>query len=247
MQSLAVNSSVRNARVVSLAVTCLRGGVARPAMAYSTSTRRFEGRVAVVTGAGRDIGAATARRLGMEGASVVLHYHSSEGGAQEAADDIRAAGSQAVAVHADLSCADGAAAVMASAAELGPEVHAVVHNSGGLIERRKLPEMDAEFLRHVMDVNFTSLFFLMQAAYPVLAEGGAVVTLSSQAARDGGGPGAGAYAASKGAVHTYTRSLAKELWAKRVRVNAVSPGMSEPQPARGGGVEPADTAWLGCL
>ena len=78
-----------------------------------------------------------------------------------------------------------------------------------------------------MDVNFTSLFLLVQAAQPVLAEGGAIVTLSSQAARDGGGPGAGAYAASKGAVHTYTRSLAKELSAQSVRVNTVTPGMSE--------------------
>lgn len=77
----------------------------------------------------------------------------------------------------------------------------------------------------VMDVNFTSLFLAAQRCVPIMADGGAIVTLSSQAARDGGGPGAGAYAASKGAVHTYTRSLAKELAPRSIRVNTLTPGM----------------------
>ena len=74
-----------------------------------------------------------------------------------------------------------------------------------------LNEMDGTFLQHVFDVNFTSLFYVAQQCTPHMPAGSALVTLSSQAARDGGGPGASAYAASKGAVHTFTRSLAKEL------------------------------------
>jgi 3-oxoacyl-[acyl-carrier protein] reductase len=190
------------------------------------AARRFEGMTAVVTGAGRDIGGATARRLAAEGAKVVLHYHASAEGAEASAAAVREAGGEAVTVQADLSTLEGAQAVAAAGAELGGGVvDVLVHNSGGLVERRGLAAMDTAFLHHVMDLNFTSLFLMAQVCAPLMTRGGAVITLSSQAARDGGGPGAGAYAASKGAVHTYTRSLAKELAAQGVRVNTVSPGM----------------------
>ena len=186
---------------------------------------RFQGKVAVVTGAGRDIGAATALRLAAEGAKVVVHCHASVAGAEGIVGLIRDQGGEAVMVQADLATEEGADALSKAAASLGAEVHVLVHNSGGLVQRRSLAEMDLAFLRRVMDLNFTSLFMVAQRLAPMMPAGSAIVTLSSQAARDGGGPGAGAYAASKGAVHTYTRSLAKELGAKGVRVNTVTPGM----------------------
>ena len=119
----------------------LRGIAARPLSTAATGgARRFDGKVAVVTGAGRDIGRATAARFAAEGASVVLHYHSSDAGARQAADEINGAGGRAVTVQADLATEAGADAVAAAARELGDEIHALVHNSGGLVERRTLGE-----------------------------------------------------------------------------------------------------------
>ena len=96
--------------------------------------------------------------------------------------------------------------------------------TGGLVARKKLSEMPIEHWRHVMDLNLTSAVLAIKAALPHLREGGAIVNVASQAGRDGGGPGAIAYATAKGAMMTMTRGLAKEL-GPRIRVNAVSPGM----------------------
>ena len=193
----------------------------------SSANRRFEGKTAIVTGAGRDIGAATAMRLALEGAAVVVHYHSSSAGADAVVEAVEAMGGRAVTVGADLATKEGAVAVVEAGLGLssGGAIDVLVHNSGGLVERRGLDEMDTEFLKTVFDLNFTSLFHMAQICAPHMPSGSSIVTLSSQAARDGGGPGAGAYAASKGAVHTYTRSLAKELGGQGVRVNTVTPGM----------------------
>lgn len=212
----------RVVRTVSTATPPVHSG-STPDLTVQSS--RFQGKVAVVTGAGRDIGAATALRLAAEGAKVVVHCHASVAGAEGVVGLIRDQGGEAVMVQADLATEEGAEALSKGAAALGPHVHVLVHNSGGLVQRRALADMDLAFLRRVMDLNFTSLFMVAQRLAPSMPPGSAIVTLSSQAARDGGGPGAGAYAASKGAVHTYTRSLAKELGANGVRVNTVSPGM----------------------
>uniref|UniRef100_A0A0G4HSB4 Choline monooxygenase, chloroplastic n=1 Tax=Chromera velia CCMP2878 TaxID=1169474 RepID=A0A0G4HSB4_9ALVE len=188
---------------------------------------RFSGKVAVVTGAGRDIGSAVALRLAAEGAFVLLHYNSSKDGAEKVAEQIRSAGGRAECVGGDLSTPEGVAVLGAHAHEFGGgRVDVLVHNSGGLVQRRKLDEMNLEFLSKLMALNFYSFVLLAQQLVPLMPPGSSIVTFSSQAARDGGGPGAGAYAASKGAVHTYTRSLAKELGGpKGIRVNGVSPGM----------------------
>ncbi len=101
----------------------------------------------------------------------------------------------------------------------------MVHVSGGLLARVTIDEMSVEHWDNVMDVNLKSLFMMCNAVIPHLSEGSAIVTFSSQAARDGGGPGSVAYAASKGAVTSFTRGLAKELGPKGIRVNALCPGM----------------------
>jgi 3-oxoacyl-[acyl-carrier protein] reductase len=110
-------------------------------------------------------------------------------------------------------------------AAFGDRIDILVNNAGGLVARKKLDEMDGDFWDHVLGLNLKSVFLVTQAVAPHLAEGGAVVNLSSLAAHDGGGPGALAYSASKGGVLTLTRGLAKELAPKKVRVNCVSPGM----------------------
>ena len=186
----------------------------------------LNGKVAVVTGGARDIGAAIVRKLADAGAAVVVNYNSSADRANALVEEIRGRGGRAAAVQADVSRADGAERLIAeSRAAFGDRIDVVVNNAGGLVARKKLEELDEAFWDQVMALNLKSVYLVTRAALPHLAEGGAVVNVGSLAAHDGGGPGAIAYATSKGGVLTLTRALAKDLAPRRVRVNAVSPGM----------------------
>ena len=100
----------------------------------------------------------------------------------------------------------------------------MIHVTGGLIARKTVEEMDIDHWNSVMGLNATSLFRIVKQVAPHMKEGSSIVTMASQAGRDGGGPGAMAYAASKGAVMTMTRAMAKEF-GPRIRVNAICPGM----------------------
>lgn len=183
-------------------------------------------KVAIVTGGARDIGRAIVLDLAAAGASVVVNYHTSEEAAHEVVAEVHAKGGRAVASRADVSKGLDAKRLVADAVSaFGEQIHILVNNAGGLVARRKLEEMDEAFWDHVLALNLKSVFLVTRAALPHLAEGGAIVNLSSLAARDGGGGGALAYSAAKGAVLTLTRGLSKELAARRIRVNCVSPGM----------------------
>ncbi len=185
----------------------------------------MKGKTAIVTGGGRDIGRACAMRLAEEGAKVAINYHSSADGADSAVREIEAAGGQAFALQGDMTSAgDVAALVDATRSRFGDEIHALMHVTGGLVARKRIEEMEADHWERVMDLNLTSLFRIVKAVEPHMPAGSAIVTFASQAGRDGGGPGAIAYAASKGAVMTMTRGLAKEL-GPRIRTNALCPGM----------------------
>jgi 3-oxoacyl-[acyl-carrier protein] reductase len=115
--------------------------------------------------------------------------------------------------------------VAASQKAFGDSIDILVNVVGGLVARKSLSEMDADFFESVMRLNITSTFLTCQAVVPHMGKGSAIVNFSSQAGRDGGGPGAMAYATSKGAVMTFTRGLAKELGPAGIRVNCVCPGM----------------------
>ncbi|WP_146343831.1 SDR family NAD(P)-dependent oxidoreductase [Falsiphaeobacter marinintestinus] len=183
------------------------------------------GKVAIVTGGGRDIGRASALRLAAAGASVAINYHSSADGADSAVKEIVAAGGQALAMQGDMTSeADVAALVDATVKAFSGKIDVLVHVTGGLVARKPVPELDLEHWHKVMDLNATSFLLAVRATLPHMADGGSIVGLASQAGRDGGGPGAVAYAASKGAVMTMTRGLAKELGPK-IRVNSICPGM----------------------
>lgn len=184
------------------------------------------GRVAIVTGGGRDIGAAVSRRLGECGAAVAVNYSASGDRAASLVDEISRSGGKAVAIRADVTRAlDVQRLVDETRSAFGDRVDILVNNAGGLVGRKTLSEMDETFLDTVLDLNLKSVFLVTKAVLPQLSDGGAIVNLSSLAARDGGGGGAIAYASAKGGVLTFTRALAKELASRRIRVNCVSPGL----------------------
>ena len=183
----------------------------------------LQGMTAIVTGAGRDIGRACALRLASEGANVALSYHSSSKGADSAVEEITKNGGKAFAMQADLNEQSGVVALVAKTVDTYGSVDILVNNTGGLVARKTMSEMTLEHWNKVMSLNTTSTFLMIKACLPHMTKG-AIINLASQAGRDGGGPGSVAYAASKGAVMTMTRGLAKEL-GPDVRVNAICPGM----------------------
>jgi Dehydrogenases with different specificities (related to short-chain alcohol dehydrogenases) len=187
---------------------------------------KLKGKVAIVTGGGRDIGKAVALKLASEGAKVVVNYFNSATGAVETVDQIRNAGGEAIAVKGDVSkAADVAELVRQTRIAFGNAIDILVNVAGGMVARKLLTEMDEEFWDKVLALNLKSVFLITKEVVPYMKEGSTIINFSSQAARDGGGFGASAYATSKGGVSTFTRALAKELGPKGIRVNAVDPGM----------------------
>jgi 3-oxoacyl-[acyl-carrier protein] reductase len=164
--------------------------------------------------------------LAGSGARVAVNYFSSADRANALVAEVASGGGKAIAVKADVSKpAEAKRLIDETRAAFGGKINVLVNNAGGLIARKKLEEMDEEFWDTVLALNLKSVFLVTQAASPHLSEGAAIVNLSSLAARDGGGGGALAYSAAKGAVLTLTRGLSKELAPRKIRVNCVSPGL----------------------
>ncbi len=187
---------------------------------------KFNGKVAVVTGGGRDIGRAISVKLAREGAKVVVNYYNSEAKAKETIEEIKSFGGEAIAVKADVSNLEDIKNLKTKTVEVfGDKVHILVNNTGGLFARKTLQELDESFYDLVMNVNFKSTVFVTQVFEPLMGKGTSIINLSSLAARDGGGGGSSLYASSKGATTTFTRAMAKELGPKGIRVNALCPGL----------------------
>jgi 3-oxoacyl-[acyl-carrier protein] reductase len=183
-------------------------------------------KVAIVTGGSRDIGRQVAIKLAAQGASVCVNYFDNKALADETIKLITDAGGNAFACYADVTKQDDVQKLVAACTEkYGSTIHVLVNVVGGLMARILLEDIDETFWSKVIAVNLTSVFLATKAVVPHMTEGGAIVNFSSQAARDGGGFGASAYACAKGAVLTFTRGMAKELGPKGIRVNCVSPGM----------------------
>ncbi|MEM7611614.1 MAG: glucose 1-dehydrogenase [Pseudomonadota bacterium] len=188
--------------------------------------KSLEGKVAIVTGGARDIGRAVSETLAAQGAKVVVNYFNNETSGKETVDAIEANGGHAVAIKGDVTQQAGVEALIDGATKTyGSGIDIVVNNAGGLVARKSLAEMDVEFFEGVMRLNLTSTFLVSKLAAEHMSEGGSIVNLASLAGRDGGGPGAAAYATSKGAVMTFTRALAKELGPSGIRANCICPGM----------------------
>ncbi|WP_248931146.1 SDR family NAD(P)-dependent oxidoreductase [Paenibacillus hamazuiensis] len=190
----------------------------------------LSGKIALVTGASGGIGRAIAIDLAACGADVAVNYLSNQEGAEETAARIRELGRKAVIVKADVTKEDEIAAMVAQTEEaLGGTVDILVNNAGHMIERRTVEAMTADLYNRVMDVNVFSTVFVSKAVIPGMkAKGsGVIINMSSLAAHNGGANGASVYAASKGAVLSLSKGLAKELAPHGIRVNVVSPGFIE--------------------
>ena len=180
--------------------------------------------LALVFGGGRDIGGAVSIALAQRGATVALSYHGSDPAATIAA--VEALGQKPLVYKVDAFDTAAVRAFAASAAkDAGKPIGVLANVVGGLLARKRMEEMDDAFWDQVFALNVKSVFAMTQAALPLMSDGAAIVNVSSQAGRDGGGGGSIAYGASKGAIMTMTRGLAKELGPRRIRVNAVCPGM----------------------
>lgn len=188
----------------------------------------LEGRVALVTGAGRGIGAGVVEGLAASGARVALHCHGSREAAIALADRIRDAGGEAAVIQRDLTERGAAEAVVAEAVDRFGGLDVLVNNAGAMVDRRPLGSVDDAFIDAVLDLNVRPVIHACRAAVPALAGGGgSIINVSSISARTGGSPGSSIYSSAKAFVSTFTRSLAKELAEQGIRVNAVSPGTVE--------------------
>lgn len=187
-------------------------------------------RVAIITGAGRGIGAATAILAASRGYAVCVNYRRSADDARDVVKAIVDAGGRALAVAADVAVEEDVVRLFETAArELGP-VTALVNNAGILERQMRVEDMDAARLRRVLDVNVVGSFLCAREAVKRMSTrhggmGGAIVNVSSGAARWGSPDEYVDYAASKGAIDTMTIGLSKEVAAEGIRVNAVRPGL----------------------
>jgi 3-oxoacyl-[acyl-carrier protein] reductase len=187
----------------------------------------FSGQVVLVTGAGSGIGAAVAEGFGRRGAHVVVHYGHNREGAEKVAGTIQEAGGQASVVSADLAQPSAAARLVDEVVSRHGRLDVLVNNAGDLLGRMLVTDMTDEQFTRIMDLNMTSVFAACRQAVPVMQRqgSGAIVNLTSVAARTGGAGGSVAYATAKGAVSTFTRGLAKEVARTGIRVNAIAPGI----------------------
>lgn len=189
-------------------------------------------KVMMVTGAGKGIGAAIARRAGAAGYAVCVNYSKSKADAEQVVADIKRGGGKAVAVQADVSKDEDVIRLFAECDKVLGKVDVLVNNAG-LIERQcRADAMDPGLLQRVFAATTFSVFYCNREALKRMSTknggtGGNIVTISSAAARHGGLPDETHYAASKGALDSMTVGLAKEVGKEGVRVNAIRPGLIE--------------------
>jgi 3-oxoacyl-[acyl-carrier protein] reductase len=185
----------------------------------------LKGKVALITGASRGIGAAIAKRLASEGAEVILHYSSSEAEVHAVAAHIKAKGGVASVLQADLSKLDGATVL---ASRVKAKSIDILVNNAGVAPFASIEEMDEATYDSLSNVNMRSVFFVTQKILPKIPNGGRIINVSSAVARVSF-PGIPAYSATKGFVDVLTLQLAAELGKRNITVNAVAPGAIDTQ------------------
>ena len=199
---------------------------------------KLTGKVAVVTGASKGIGAAIAKSLAAEGASVVVNYASSKAGADTVVAAITKAGGKALAVAGDVSTTAGAAGIVDAAIKHYGRLDVLVNNSG-VYEFAPIEAVNEEHFHRQFNTNVLGLLLVTQAAVKHLGEGGSIINIGSVVSRITP-PNSAVYTGTKGAVDAITSVLAKELGPKKIRVNAINPGMVDTEGAVAAGFIGAD-------
>jgi 3-oxoacyl-[acyl-carrier protein] reductase len=199
----------------------------------NTTMSKLTGKVAIVTGASKGIGAAIAKALAAEGASVVVNYASSKDGADAVVAAISAAGGKAVAVHGDVSKGAEAQGIIDAAIKNYGRLDILVNNSG-VYEFAPIEAITEEQFHRIFNINVLGLILTTQAAVKHLGEGGSIINIGSVVSRITP-PGSSVYTGTKGAVDAITGVLSRELGPKNIRVNTLNPGMVETEGTHSGG------------
>jgi 3-oxoacyl-[acyl-carrier protein] reductase len=194
---------------------------------------KLTGKVAVVTGASKGIGAAIAKSLAAEGASVVVNYASSKSGADTVVAAITKAGGKAVAVGGDVSKAAEAQGIIDAAIKNFGKLDILVNNSG-VYEFSPIEAVTEEHFHRIFNINVLGLLLVTQAAVKHLGTGGSIINIGSVVSRVTP-PGSAVYSGTKGAVDAITGVLSRELGPKGIRVNALNPGMVETEGVQAAG------------
>jgi len=202
-------------------------------------SKKLEGKVAIVTGASKGIGASIAQHLAAEGAAVVVNFSSSKEGADRVVGEITRNGGKAVAVQANLSKEADVKRLFAEAKKAFGRLDILVNNAG-IYEFAPLEEINVEHFHKQFDLNVLGLILASKEAVKSFGAGGGSIVNISSVVSTTGFPGISVYSATKGAVDAVTRSLAKELGPRNVRVNSVNPGMVETEGLHSAGISESD-------
>jgi 3-oxoacyl-[acyl-carrier protein] reductase len=185
--------------------------------------QKLSGKVALVTGGSRGIGAAIAKRLATDGASVAITYTKGGDAAASVIKEIERAGGKAIAIQADAADAGAVQAAVEKTVATFSGLDILVNNAGTAIPR-PFEETPLEEINHVIDINLRGVFVATQAALKHLPDGGRIITIGSAAGERVLTPGLVPYAATKGAVKIFTQGLAREVGSRGITVNNVQPG-----------------------
>lgn len=192
----------------------------------NSSTQKLAGKVAIVTGASKGIGAAIAKDLGAAGAAVVVNYASSKEGADKVVAEIVKNGGKAIAVQGNVAKQADVDQIFAEAKKAYGRLDVLINNAG-IFEFAPLDQLTEEHFHRQFNINVLGLLLASQKAAAAFGpEGGSIVNISSVVSVSPQ-PNAAVYSATKGAVDAITKSLSKELGARKIRVNSLNPGMVE--------------------